>query len=473
MCNYQFRDGSLCQELNHEDSEQCLLHKDLPLDVNSSEWRNLSDLKQKKVEEYCRLKKNNFEGAKFGKISFYNITFQNANFTGAVFLKAYFLWVTFNGFSLFDNCIFNRECFFMHSSFNDTVYFSGSIFRWMTSFQNTTFEDSAIFLKTKFDVVNFNESVFHDNGLFIESQIDNALFNGMIINNITFHKSVFNCNIDFKNCLISNSLEFFNTQFEKNVSIENILFEEKSDSTISLNFNHAKINGYFLILNCNFIQISSLLMIGSIIHHDLIIENTVVSGIANFNNLQVSGEIKVNPNNILNPYAQENIFRKIKTHTAELGDKKSSDEFFYREKIALKEILKIEISRSILQLKETFFFKDFSYHLKAFFIKIIDYIFDWPMHHYFLYGVRPWRTFGYWIGVILFFAFIYWHYSLISLPSVWDYLYFSVTNAMTPGYGGITPDSGIPRLVASIEAIFGAFTWGCFLTIFARKYMDK
>jgi len=95
------------------------------------------------------------------------------------------------------------------------------------------------------------------------------------------------------------------------------------------------------------------------------------------------------------------------------------------------------------------------------------------MHYYFYYGVKPLLTFSIWLLIIFIFGVILWEFHMIDSNSFWDAIYFSITNAMTPGYGKHYPLGDIATFFASIEAIFGAFTWGCFLTIFARKYMDK
>jgi hypothetical protein len=102
---------------------------------------------------------------------------------------------------------------------------------------------------------------------------------------------------------------------------------------------------------------------------------------------------------------------------------------------------------------------------------LVEYWLEWPLKYLFYYGVYPVYSFLIWIGLIIAFALIYGVFAMIDVTSIWDYLYFSVTNAMTPGYGGIDPNPGIPRLVASIEAIFGTFMWASFIAILARKFM--
>ncbi len=52
-----------------------------------------------------------------------------------------------------------------------------------------------------------------------------------------------------------------------------------------------------------------------------------------------------------------------------------------------------------------------------------------------------------------------------------DYIWFSITVAVTPGFAGFQPASGLFQVVAGLEAIFGTFMWAAFIATFAWKYM--
>jgi hypothetical protein len=483
VCKYQFRDGSICKEQNYEDSEYCILHVDLPDDEDSEEWEKFNKLKQKEYDRKVSQKELKFEGAIFGDLQNKNKKISHLSFSDikiyrfAMFSETEFHRLEFDNVEFHDIANFSAikigSAKFQKISFYSRVDFGGAQIA-RTSFKNIFFrgpiKSERVLIrwleigKEINWIVNFRGSTFN----WVKFEVVKSY------NELRFDESKFIESIIFDDIELFDDITFKKSYFENECMFRSIKVpEQEIGSKISIRFDHAKSERNICIENSNFDSNSILSMIGTAIKGDLKIENVNLSGLANFNNLNVSGDITINPNNILNPYAQVNIFRKVKTHSAELGDKKTSDKYFFLEKVAVKEILKIEINQSIQKLGETFFSQDFSVYLKPFFVKIIEYFFEWPMHHYFLYGVRPWRTFGYWIGIIFIFAGIYSYFDLPPLSSPWDYLYFSVTNAMTPGYGGITPGSGTPRLVASIEAIFGAFTWGCFLTIFARKYMDK
>ena len=89
----------------------------------------------------------------------------------------------------------------------------------------------------------------------------------------------------------------------------------------------------------------------------------------------------------------------------------------------------------------------------------------------FCYGVRPRNTFFIWCGIILIFSGLFWIFHGVgNSTNPITYIYFSIVNAMTPGYSGMAANPGIPQAIASIEAILGTFMWAAFITIFVRKY---
>lgn len=99
---------------------------------------------------------------------------------------------------------------------------------------------------------------------------------------------------------------------------------------------------------------------------------------------------------------------------------------------------------------------------------------EWIVQKFFGYGVYPLRVILTWISIIIIFAIIYWHLNAIQPNSLLDYIYFSVTTAATPGYGGYTLTQGSSqRIFAIIEAILGTFMWAAIIATFARKYMGN
>ena len=362
MCEYQFRDGSVCEEQEIEDSKYCILHTDLSEDKTSEKWETLSLLKQERFNQKVDIEDYNFEGARFGDLEFH----------GEFKQEAFFEKATFSGNIDFEGVKFLGETWFQRATFSGIVRFGTITFSRNVNFTNSSFSGYVIFENTTFSrYANFSDCTI--SGI---ARFDNTKFLGETFFHITS---------------IQKSLIFIQSEFKKSL----IFIFDNCGINIDIRINHTIIKGDLEINSPEFGQCSLLELIGAKIEGNFSLTDTIILGRTNFNNLEVSGKIEVNPNNIRNAYAQENIFRKVKTHAAELGDKKTSDEYFYLEKVAGKDILKMEISQSIQKLNETFLYQDFSDYLRPFSIKIIEYVFEWPMHHYFLYGVRPWRTFGF------------------------------------------------------------------------------
>jgi hypothetical protein len=63
-----------------------------------------------------------------------------------------------------------------------------------------------------------------------------------------------------------------------------------------------------------------------------------------------------------------------------------------------------------------------------------------------------------------------WRVDAESRLDWYEYFYFSIVTAATPGYAGYTPASGLYTLIAGAEAIFGTFMWAAFIATFARKW---
>ncbi len=87
------------------------------------------------------------------------------------------------------------------------------------------------------------------------------------------------------------------------------------------------------------------------------------------------------------------------------------------------------------------------------------------------YGVKPQNIIISWAVIVVCFSFLFWYFLLIEASNPFDYLYFSMVNAMAPGYGAIIASEGIPRYVASLEAVLGIFLWACFITTFIRRFI--
>ncbi|MHA1632602.1 MAG: pentapeptide repeat-containing protein [Candidatus Freyarchaeota archaeon] len=195
--------------------------------------------------------------------------------------------------------------------------------------------------------------------------------------------------------------------------------------------------------------------------------------------------------------AQENAFRMAKRTQEEMGNREAADNYFYREMEARR--------KRYLESKE--------------FIEKLRGFLELPLQYVFGYGVKPGRVIAWWLVTVFTLALVYavgnavvlayspldWvYFSMLTstIPgykgvifasanwirssigwtgnelektlNLWNYLwkciYFSITTAATPGYGGYAPRPGFETL-AAFEAIFGTFMWAAFIATFARKYM--
>ena len=166
--------------------------------------------------------------------------------------------------------------------------------------------------------------------------------------------------------------------------------------------------------------------------------------------------------------SQEKACRRAKNVLAKAGNRDEEEYHFYREMEA-KRIQKgiignIELGLGyFLAITEPWsFWKFFRYD-------VLEYIF---IQKIFGYGVHPFRLFGWWLTFVLVFAIIYSIKGAIEQPDArqwYDYLWFSIATAATPGYALYKP-VGMFKIIAGIEAILGTFMWAAFITTFARKF---
>jgi hypothetical protein len=116
------------------------------------------------------------------------------------------------------------------------------------------------------------------------------------------------------------------------------------------------------------------------------------------------------------------------------------------------------------------FFETDKWSVRRFFLHdVIEYIF---VQKIFGYGVHPYWLFFWWFTIVAVFAVVYWVKGGIeeSEAKQWfDYLWFSIATAATPGYALYKPE-GLFKFIAGIEAILGTFMWAAFITTFARKF---
>jgi uncharacterized protein YjbI with pentapeptide repeats len=91
------------------------------------------------------------------------------------------------------------------------------------------------------------------------------------------------------------------------------------------------------------------------------------------------------------------------------------------------------------------------------------------------YGEKPNRVIFSSAAIILIYAIVY-HYlsAVLTIQSLWDYVYYSIVTFTTLGYGDLVPKANVGyRLLAGSEAFIGAFMIGLFVFTLSRKYSAR
>ena len=370
-----------------------------------------------------------------GKASFARSIFmQPCHFNGAHFLREFILnnaifnciaSVDFSNaeFLLYTECfgvIFPRSALFRDSLFIGDVQFSGSAFVGISDFTGTRFRDrtdlrhqtqSTCFRKLVFcKETYFRNTIFDHHTDFIEAQFKNeANFEGTAFKSATFAEATFEGKTDFSKVTFNNDGNFRATIFK----------------------------GEYLKFNKTFFEKAS---------------------------------------------DQELACRKAKIVLEKAGDRDGADYHFYREMEAKRKqkgidkqyfdfecLLFSDVDYEEINYKEIKKFRKYLIHegLEYLIFQVV-----------FGYGVHPLRLWTCWFIFVGIFAAIYWigkgvnnATTLQPLDNLTEYIWFSITVAVTPGFAGNKPAVGIYQLIAGLEAIFGTFMWAAFITTFGKKYM--
>jgi hypothetical protein len=164
----------------------------------------------------------------------------------------------------------------------------------------------------------------------------------------------------------------------------------------------------------------------------------------------------------------EEACRRAKNVLSKAGNRDEEEYHFYREMEA-KRIQKGIRGNGGLGLVYLLLKTDTWSFWKFFFHDVLEFFF---VQKIFGYGIHPYWLFGWWFAFVVIFAVIYSIKGAIEQPDArqwYDYLWFSIATAATPGYALYKP-LGIFKIIAGIEAILGTFMWAAFITTFARKF---
>lgn len=348
-------------------------------------------------------------------------------FGGANFLQPVdFSRSKFDGGVDFSRSTFSEYAGFNKSTFGVSADFSGSTFIKLADFNRSTFGGD----------VRFFGSIFSEYAGFTECKFrDYAWFNGSTFGvSADFSRSIFSKGVEFWRSTFSGYVAFQGSTFDKDAGFTECTFSKNADFSESTFSRNADFSG-----------------------------STFRGDVLTFRDAKFTL-----------PRSQEGACRRAKNALAKAGNRDEEEYHFYKEMEA-KRICKGIRGNSGLRLgylllqTETWSFRKFFFHdvLEWFFVQKV-----------FGYGVHPIWLFGWWLGFVAFFIIVYWAGKAVGIAAdgqvsqsfdLYDYIWFSIATAATPGYALYKPLDGY-KIIAGLEAIIGTFMWAAFITSFARKF---
>jgi uncharacterized protein YjbI with pentapeptide repeats len=365
------------------------------------------------------------------------------------------------------------------SKIKGKVDFSETIFKKSIDFGRTIF-----FSEAYFDGVIFNQSAkFESVDFMCGCRFFGVVFEGMAV----FDSAVFGEKADFRKTTITkfkrdtkevnwvdkakesiHAIYFVRSVFKEGIDLSDTLVETYGY------LNKAKLKGLSDFNNSSFGQ--------------LIFDGAEIQDIS-LNDLKVKNLSFYNTQ-FLNPVYQRNACGLAKRLFEEKSDKEDADYYYFREMAAKRVLNGLPTSQEWLQyiddspiafenfaankielvmaLKGAIVFLDFDKIVRFLRYNLFEYIF---IQVIFGYGTHPFWLMGWWGVFVVLFAIIYWHWhGIIGASEFMDFLWVSLTTAVTPGFSGYKPAPGF-QWIAGIEAILGTFMWAAFIATFARKYM--
>jgi hypothetical protein len=140
--------------------------------------------------------------------------------------------------------------------------------------------------------------------------------------------------------------------------------------------------------------------------------------------------------------AQEEAYRKAKQTWEHVGDRKRSDDYFYKEMVAKRK-------------------------RKSKVVRYLEYI---PAQVIFGYGVHPERLFGFFFLSFFVFALVYSALEGVTGEVIYNNARFSFLTLFVPGSYLQNPKPWPVGILTVIEAIFGLLTWGTLIATLTRKF---
>ncbi len=129
MCKYKFWDGTECKKKSLPNSKYCILHIDFPKGENSGQFKEISRLKENRVEEKVKKGDFNFEGAKLLEVDFSIMKIEgDVNFQRAVIKDgAYFKGANIYGNILMEEIEVGGIVSFTDANIGKDVFLSGEV----------------------------------------------------------------------------------------------------------------------------------------------------------------------------------------------------------------------------------------------------------------------------------------------------------------------------------------------------------
>ena len=344
----------------------------------------------------------------------------------------------FMGSAYFSNCLFKTDAVFRGVVFCKDAYFRRATFKLDAYFAETTFREDADFIGTTF------------NGAY-------------------FIKAAFRGNASFADTTFSDGGDFIETTFDEGVRFRGATFREDADF-IGTTFNRADFIEATFRGYANFIE--------TVFRRSADFSRAEFRQDADFGGAEFKGEILTFKDAFFAaPASQEDACRRAKNVLEKNGNREDAGYHLYREMEGKRK--QKESDYRYFDYESLLFCKgikvspwkltDLLNYLRY---NIFEYLF---IQVIFGYGVHPFRLWGCWWIVVGLFALLYWMRGGINSTTnqplnFLDYLWFSITVAVTPGFAGYKPAPGFYQVLAGIEAIFGTFMWAAFITTFARKF---
>ena len=376
---------------------------------------------------------------------------QPTDFSGTIFCCPTFFMNSIFFQSWFQGTVFCKEATFIGAEFKTHADFRNVVSCQSMDFSNTRFGSEP---KRYSHGVNFSKAKF----------LGKAKFNSV----------TFDGQEDFKEICFKNDVEFFDAIFLTEAYFDNSEFGKYTGFLGARFCKAANFIGAVFLYNVTFMEAH--------FERRADFSNAAFHGIVSFMDAKFNGEsLSFKDAAFSMAKYQEDACVKAKKVLDDHGKREEADYHFYREMEAKRRqrgssyeyfdydiLLSHRITAEEIRPRELRdLWKYIRYNLIEYFI--LQVIFG--------YGVHPFRLWGWWFFFVFLFAAIYWLGNGVKdatteqqLSGMLEYIWFSITVAVTPGFAGGEP-IGLFRIMTGLEAIFGTFMWAAFITTFAKKYM--